>query len=173
MVAGIGPAHAQCPPASPEVTLVDASGFTWDIHNDGSIIDGNGAFDYGMKLKVNASFFPNMATFQTELSGRQVVFGPAVISGLDVTRKVFVPAEAPVVIGFDDTYATFLAPPLTTVEQPMHEIGKAAARLAIGTLHEADGPHAAKPVEPSSGIGHREQLALSGALHQAVLELHR
>lgn len=45
------------------------------------------------------------------------------------------------VIGFDDTYATFLAPPLTTVEQPMHEIGKAAARLAIGTLHEADGPH--------------------------------
>lgn len=35
------------------------------------------------------------------------------------------------VIGFDDTYASYLSPPLTTVEQPMHEIGRVAAQLAI------------------------------------------
>jgi DNA-binding LacI/PurR family transcriptional regulator len=43
------------------------------------------------------------------------------------------------VIGFDDTYACYLSPPLTTVEQPTHEIGQAAARLAIATLSHTDG----------------------------------
>jgi LacI family transcriptional regulator len=46
------------------------------------------------------------------------------------------------VIGFDDTYACYLTPPLTTVEQPTHEIGQAAARLAIATLsHLASADH--------------------------------
>jgi len=47
------------------------------------------------------------------------------------------------VIGFDNTYAPFLTPPLTTVEIPMIEVGKAAARLAIRALEaepEADTP---------------------------------
>jgi DNA-binding LacI/PurR family transcriptional regulator len=43
------------------------------------------------------------------------------------------------VVGFDDTYACYLTPPLTTVEQPTHEIGQAAARLAIATLSHVDG----------------------------------
>jgi LacI family transcriptional regulator len=42
------------------------------------------------------------------------------------------------VVGFDDTYASHLAPPLTTVAQPMVEIGQVAARLAIDAL---DGPN--------------------------------
>ena len=47
------------------------------------------------------------------------------------------------VIGFDNTYAPFLTPPLTTVEIPMIAVGKAAARLAIRALEaepEADIP---------------------------------
>jgi LacI family transcriptional regulator len=38
------------------------------------------------------------------------------------------------VIGFDDTYAPYLSPPLTTVEQPMLEIGKTAARIVLEQL---------------------------------------
>jgi DNA-binding LacI/PurR family transcriptional regulator len=38
------------------------------------------------------------------------------------------------VVGFDDTYASYLTPPLTTARQPMLEMGQAAARLAIEAL---------------------------------------
>lgn len=38
------------------------------------------------------------------------------------------------VVGFDDTYAPYLSPPLTTVRQPMFEIGQMAARIAIEAL---------------------------------------
>lgn len=38
------------------------------------------------------------------------------------------------VIGFDNTYAPYLAPPLTTVAIPMVEVGKAAANVAIDAL---------------------------------------
>jgi LacI family transcriptional regulator len=38
------------------------------------------------------------------------------------------------VIGFDDTYAPFLTPPLTSVRQPVFDIGVSAARLAIEVL---------------------------------------
>jgi DNA-binding LacI/PurR family transcriptional regulator len=45
-------------------------------------------------------------------------------------RRIRVPDQASV-IGFDDTYAKHLAPPLTTVRQPMFEMGEAAAKLAL------------------------------------------
>lgn len=35
------------------------------------------------------------------------------------------------VVGFDDTYARYLTPPLTTVALPTHAVGRAAARLAL------------------------------------------
>ena len=38
------------------------------------------------------------------------------------------------IVGFDNTYAPYLAPPLTTVEQPVFEIGKQAASLIIDHL---------------------------------------
>jgi LacI family transcriptional regulator, galactose operon repressor len=40
-------------------------------------------------------------------------------------------------VGFDDTYAPFLAPPLTTVAVPLVEVGRAAACLAIRALEAA------------------------------------
>ena len=40
------------------------------------------------------------------------------------------------VIGYDNTYAPYLTPPLTTVEQPMPEIGGTAARILIETQAE-------------------------------------
>lgn len=47
-------------------------------------------------------------------------------------RNMRVPEDISVV-GFDDTYAPYLSPPLTTVRQPMFEIGQVAARIAIET----------------------------------------
>ncbi|HVO55058.1 MAG TPA: LacI family DNA-binding transcriptional regulator [Solirubrobacterales bacterium] len=55
-------------------------------------------------------------------------------------RGVRVPTQASVV-GFDDTYAQHLTPPLSTVRQPMFEMGREAAALAI-ELAEADSPAA-------------------------------
>lgn len=45
-------------------------------------------------------------------------------------RRIRVPDDVSV-IGFDDTFATHLAPALTTVRQPMFELGAEAAGLAI------------------------------------------
>ncbi len=42
-------------------------------------------------------------------------------------------------VGFDNSLGPFLTPPLTTVAQPMSEIGRAAVRLAIAQLEGADG----------------------------------
>lgn len=50
-----------------------------------------------------------------------------------------VPADISVV-GFDNTYAPYLAPQLTTVVQPMLEIGHTAARIVIETLAHEEPP---------------------------------
>jgi DNA-binding LacI/PurR family transcriptional regulator len=48
-------------------------------------------------------------------------------------RSLRVPSDVSVV-GFDDTYAPYFAPPLTTVEQPIVDMGKAAATLVFQRL---------------------------------------
>jgi DNA-binding LacI/PurR family transcriptional regulator len=40
-------------------------------------------------------------------------------------------------VGFDDTYASHLTPPLTTVRQPMEELGRVAVRLAMTSRESA------------------------------------
>ncbi len=45
-------------------------------------------------------------------------------------RGLIVPDDI-AVVGFDDTYAPYLAPPLTTIRQPMLDIGKAAIRMML------------------------------------------
>jgi DNA-binding LacI/PurR family transcriptional regulator len=53
------------------------------------------------------------------------------------SRGILVPRQISVV-GFDDTFAQYLAPPLTTVRQPMFDMGFKAASLAIGRIAEID-----------------------------------
>ncbi len=53
-------------------------------------------------------------------------------------RSLRVPDDVSVV-GFDDTYASYFAPPLTTVAQPMIEIGEAAAAQVFRSLSRSDG----------------------------------
>jgi LacI family transcriptional regulator len=45
------------------------------------------------------------------------------------------------VVGFDDTLAPYLSPPLTTVAQPMEAIGRAAVQLAVAEIEEVEGNH--------------------------------
>jgi DNA-binding LacI/PurR family transcriptional regulator len=53
-------------------------------------------------------------------------------------RRLRVPDDVSLV-GFDDTYAPYLAPPLTTVAQPVLDLGRAATRLAMAALRAGDG----------------------------------
>jgi DNA-binding LacI/PurR family transcriptional regulator len=52
-------------------------------------------------------------------------------------RRLRVPDQMSLV-GFDDTFAKHLTPPLTTVRQPMFEMGIRAANLAIDALSEGE-----------------------------------
>ena len=65
-------------------------------------------------------------------------------------EKVKCPAEISVV-GFDDSrWATRVTPPLTTVRQPMAQLGRTAAELLVNRLQNAEATeveHRAFPVE--------------------------
>ncbi|WP_438020012.1 thrombospondin type 3 repeat-containing protein [Sorangium sp. So ce315] len=87
-------AAAQCSDAGPSQVLVDGLGFLWDVGMDGVVFGGtNDAFDTGMRLQVNGVIFPSSARAE-EMDGRQLVHGPALLGRLEVTRKVYVPADA-------------------------------------------------------------------------------
>lgn len=62
------------------------------------------------------------------------------------SRGILVPRQISV-IGFDDTFARYLAPPLTTVRQPMAEMGYKAASLAITLINEGIPSRWAPPTE--------------------------
>ncbi|MBI5488409.1 MAG: hypothetical protein HY905_13835 [Deltaproteobacteria bacterium] len=85
------PASSQCVSPAPTTTLNDSAGYIWDIYGNGQIGNGTGdSYDQGMALRVNGSYFPG-TSHSTELAGRQVVVAPATLSGLTVTRKIYVP----------------------------------------------------------------------------------
>jgi LacI family transcriptional regulator len=59
-------------------------------------------------------------------------------AGCEVPKKVSV-------VGFDDQDpSAYFQPPLTTVRQPMQEIGREAARLLLRRLEQKDGAPAAR-----------------------------
>jgi DNA-binding LacI/PurR family transcriptional regulator len=72
------------------------------------------------------------------------------------SRGILIPRQISV-IGFDDTFAPYLAPPLTTVRQPMFDMGFKAASLAIAAVTDAEAGSAAldatvgSPVPTSPG----------------------
>jgi len=86
---GVGPSEP-----GPSITLgtilFDSTGFRWDIQRNGNINDGsNDAYDGGLVL----SGFPSLSTGTTEEDGREIVIGPATVSGVTVTRKIWVPSD--------------------------------------------------------------------------------
>ena len=58
-------------------------------------------------------------------------------------HRLFVPDDISV-IGFDDTYSAFVAPPLTTVRMPMEELGRVAVQMALEQI-ESDNDAQSQP----------------------------
>ncbi|MCB9552439.1 MAG: carboxypeptidase regulatory-like domain-containing protein [Myxococcales bacterium] len=84
----------RAPRATPLV-LRDGDGFNWDIADDGHVEQGTfDAFDGALRLRVGGQAFPVGARVTAELGGRQLRIGPAAVAGLQVRRKVYVPADA-------------------------------------------------------------------------------
>src|SRR5690349_7460719 len=84
-------AAAQCDGSTTDTTLMDGGPFTWDITNKGSIFYGSiDSYDGGFQLLVGGAYV-SAGALSMELSGRQIVHGPVAMSGLMVTRKVYVP----------------------------------------------------------------------------------
>jgi hypothetical protein len=79
--------------------LADINRMLYDPMTFGSyvyLLDGwNDAYDGAYQLKIdNMSYQADCDYAQTEIDGRQFVFGPAAMSGLTVSRKFFVPTTA-------------------------------------------------------------------------------
>ena len=64
--------------------------YGWDVTRDGSISDGdNDAYDGGLVH----SGFPSRPTGRSEAGGREIVIGPVAVGAVEVTRKVYIPAD--------------------------------------------------------------------------------
>jgi hypothetical protein len=100
MVAGLvglaTPAQAApCGDGSNEVALEDSAGWTWDLNSDGSVDEGIGdAFDGFPEISVGGVPYPDAPADSCihEDGGREIVYPEDTLDGLEVSRKVFVPA---------------------------------------------------------------------------------
>ncbi|MCX6042574.1 MAG: pre-peptidase C-terminal domain-containing protein, partial [Caldilinea sp.] len=84
-----GSGSAPAGTASLPLTLVDATGYRWDIQGSGYIGDGvSDAYDGGMQH----TGFPNFYNVLTEENAREVVLNaPTAANGIEVSRKIYVP----------------------------------------------------------------------------------
>jgi len=82
------------PMALGDVNLYGANGLLFDIYEYNGVLN-NGtydAYDWMYYLSVNGNYYSSSGTYTTELGGRQVVLPVVNLSGLNVQRKMFVPA---------------------------------------------------------------------------------
>lgn len=87
-------ANDDVPTTALPLTLTDGNGFIWDIQQDGNIINGTqDAYDGGMRLLIDNSSFPTFSLASSRQSGRELAIGLARMSGLDVTRRIYVPSN--------------------------------------------------------------------------------
>jgi RTX calcium-binding nonapeptide repeat (4 copies) len=87
---------APCGDGSNEVALEDSAGWTWDLEEDGAVEEGIGdAFDTYPEVTVGGVAYPDAPAngCTHEEGGREVAYPEATLAGLEVSRKVFVPAN--------------------------------------------------------------------------------
>ncbi|MDJ0786938.1 MAG: hypothetical protein QNK05_09010 [Myxococcota bacterium] len=73
------------------VDLVDGDGFLWNVATDGGLQSGgDGALSSASRLSVGPTYF-DAASAAADPTGRELTFGPDALSGLLVSRRVFVP----------------------------------------------------------------------------------
>ena len=108
--------------------LYDGENYIWDVSYDGSITDGsNDAFDGGLVL----SGFP-MLSSAILAGGRELWLGPTNVSGLQITRRIYVPAN--------QGYARFLevirnagGAAVTTTVRLDSNLGSDSSTVIVGT----------------------------------------
>jgi len=72
--------------------LFDGNGFLWDVQQNGRIQNGStGAYDGGLTLFVDDISFSNFTEAVADNNQHELTVGPDTLSGLLVSRKVFVP----------------------------------------------------------------------------------
>jgi hypothetical protein len=118
-------------PVSLPLELFDGNGFLWDINRNGSIEGrdsfGDDPYDGGLVLTSFASSNPTAI----EDGRREVVIGPQTISGVDVTRKIYVPD--------DQGFARFLEVVTNTSSVPINHTLRVTTNLGSdnGTVRVA------------------------------------
>src|SRR5439155_6581571 len=118
--------------------LDGADGFRYDVDCTGQLNDGgtvsrslNDAYDGAYFLKINGQFFPCFSFGRLEDGGREISIGSASMSGLSVTRKVFVPAGGGFA-GYLDILSNPTAASHTVTDQVKCKLGYACtARVVV------------------------------------------
>ena len=78
----------------PSRTLLDNRGFAWDLNGQGRVVSGRDhAFDEAFRLQIGGRVFPRQVEATVRLDGRQLRLGPVDLSGLAVTRRIYVPHD--------------------------------------------------------------------------------
>jgi len=88
-------------------------------------------------LKAGAAYMQRLLEQAPDLTAVLAVSDLVAAGALQTlhARGIRVPDQLSIV-GFDDTFANYLAPPLTTIRQPMFDMGYKAASLAISLISE-------------------------------------
>lgn len=83
-------------------------------------------------LEVGAAYMRRLLTQAPDITAVFAVSDLVAAGAMQAlySRGILIPRQISIV-GFDDTFAEYLAPPLTTVRQPMFDMGFKAASLAI------------------------------------------
>ncbi|MEM7394304.1 MAG: hypothetical protein AAF492_18350, partial [Verrucomicrobiota bacterium] len=109
--------------------LNDGDNFLWDIQGNGNINNGTGdAYDGGMVL----AGFPSQATAEEEAGGRELVIGPALVGGVMVTRKLYVPTDEGYIRYLDIVENTGNSPANFTVDIDTN-LGSDGSTVTVGT----------------------------------------
>jgi len=90
-------------------------------------------------LEVGATYMRRLLTQAPDITAVFAVSDLVAAGAMQAlySRGILVPRQISI-IGFDDTFAQYLAPPLTTVRQPMFDMGFKAASLAIEFITSRD-----------------------------------
>jgi Zn-dependent metalloprotease/subtilisin family serine protease len=109
-------------------TLFDSQPYQWDISSNGSIGDGTSDAYDGGHVCLN---FPSFST-GVLLNGRELFIGPTTQSGLELTRRIYVPST--------QSYARFLevlrnpgATPITTTVRLDTNLGSDGGTVMVAT----------------------------------------
>ena len=118
-------------------SFLDPAGFVWDYNNEnGEVDDGaSDAFDGYGELRVDGStYYPeDDYSCGPEDEGREFTFGPDTLSGLTVTRKLYVPASGTGFARWLDTVTNPTAADITVELGFDGDLGSDSDEIVLGT----------------------------------------